>query len=45
MGGILPPAPFDLVDLLLDLEGLEVVELGFMRLKLSVELVLATFFL
>lgn len=30
MGRILPSAPFDLVDLLLDLEGFKVVELGFM---------------
>ena len=43
--GVLPSAPFDLVDLLLDLEGLEVVKLGFVRLKLGVELVFAGFFL
>jgi len=42
---ILSPAPLDLVDLLLNLEGLEVIELGLVGLKLGVELVLAGFFL
>jgi hypothetical protein len=45
MGGILPLAPLDLVDLLLDLQGLEVIELGLVRLEFCVELVLAGFFL
>jgi hypothetical protein len=39
---VLTLAPPDLVDLLLDLQRLEVVELGLMRLKLGVELVLAS---
>jgi hypothetical protein len=43
--GILSPAPFDLVDFLFDLKGFQVVEFGFMRLELSVKLVLACFFL
>ena len=43
--GILASAPFDLVDLLFDFEGLQVVEFRLMRLELSVELVLASFFL
>ncbi len=42
---ILAAAPLDLVDLLFDLEGLEIVELGFVRLKLGVELVLASLLL
>ena len=45
MGGILALAPLDLVDLLLDLEGLEIVEFGLVRLELGVELVLAILFL
>ena len=45
MGLVLPLAPLDLVDLLFDLEGLEVIELGFMGLKLCVEFVFATLFL
>ena len=45
MRGILSFAPLDLIDLLLDLQRLEVVELWFMRLKFSVELVLATLLL
>lgn len=45
MRRVLTPAPFDLVDLLLDLQTLQVVELGLMRLELGVELVLASFFL
>lgn len=45
MGGILSAAPFDLVNLFLDLKGLEVVELGLVGLKLGVEFVLAGFFL
>lgn len=42
---VLPFAPLDLVDLLLDLERLEVVEFRFVRLELGVELVFAAFFL
>ena len=42
MSSVLSLAPADLVDLLLDLEGLEVVELGLVGLELGVELVLAT---
>ena len=45
MRRVLALAPLDLVDLLLDLEGLEVVEFGLVRLKLGVELVFARFFL
>jgi hypothetical protein len=45
VGGVLPPAPLDLVDLFLDLERFEVVELGLVRLELGVELVLAALFL
>ncbi len=45
MGSVLAPAPLDLVDLFLDLERLEVIELGLVRLKLRVELVLAGLFL
>jgi len=41
VGGVLALAPPDLVDLLLDLERLEVIELGLVRLELGVELVLA----
>jgi hypothetical protein len=41
MRRVLPPAPFDLVDLLLDLQRLEVIELRLVRLELGVELVLA----
>lgn len=42
MSRVLSLTPSDLVDLLLDLERLEVVKLGFMRLELCVELVLAS---
>ena len=42
---VLPLAPLDLVDLLLDLKGLEVVKLGLVRLELSIEFVFASFFL
>jgi hypothetical protein len=45
MRGILAAAPFDLVDLFFDLERFQVVELGFVRLELGVELVFAGFFL
>lgn len=45
MGGILSSTPLDLVDLLFDFEGLEVIELRFMGLELGVEFVLASFFL
>ena len=45
MGGILSSAPFDLVDLLLDFKGFEIIELGFVRLEFGVEFVLASFFL
>jgi hypothetical protein len=45
MGGILPFAPLDLVDLLLDFQGLEIIEFGLMRLELGVKLVLAALFL
>lgn len=37
--------PLDLVDLLFDFEGLEVIELGLVRLELGVEFVFASFFL
>ena len=45
MGRILSSAPLDLVDFLFDLEGFEVIEFGFVRLKFGVEFVLACFFL
>jgi hypothetical protein len=45
MGSILSFTPLDLVDLLLDLERLEVIKLGFMGLELCVELVFAALFL
>jgi hypothetical protein len=45
MRGVLPLAPLDFVDLLLDLQGLEVVEFGLVGLEFCVELVLAGFFL
>lgn len=45
MGGVLPFAPFNLVDLLFDFQGLEVIEFGLVGLELGVELVLAGFFL
>lgn len=45
MGGILSSTPLDLVDLLFDFEGLEVIELGLVRLELGVEFVFAGFFL
>lgn len=41
MRGILAATPLDLVDLLFYLKRLEVVELGFVGLKLGVEFVLA----
>jgi hypothetical protein len=42
---VLSSAPFDLVDLLLDFQRLEVIELWLMGLELCVKLVLAAFFL
>lgn len=45
VGSVLSTTPFDLVDLLFDLEGLEVIEFGLVGLELGVELVLASFFL
>lgn len=45
MRGILSPAPLDLVDLFFDFEGFEVIEFGFVRLKLGMELVFAGLFL
>ena len=42
---VLPLAPFYLIDLLLYLEGLEIVEFWLVRLEFGVELVLASFFL
>jgi hypothetical protein len=45
MGGVLSPAPLNLIDFLLNLQRLQVVELGFVGLELRVELVLASFFL
>ena len=42
---ILSFTPFDLVDFLLDLQGLEIIEFWFMRLKFGVEFVLAALFL
>ncbi len=43
--GILPAAPFNLVDLFLDFEGFEVVEFGLVGLEFGVEFVLAGLFL
>lgn len=45
MSSVLPFAPLDLVNLLLDLERLEIIELGFMGLELCVELVFAVLLL
>ena len=45
MGGILTAAPLDLIDLLLDLQGFEVVEFGLVGLELGVEFIFACFFL
>lgn len=45
MGRILSFTPFDLVDLLFNLQRLQVVKLGLVRLEFGVELVLAAFFL
>ena len=45
VGGILSSAPFDLVDLLLYLQRLEVVKLRLVGLELGVEFILAGFFL
>ena len=45
MGRVLSFTPLDLVDLLLDFEGLEIVEFWLVRLELGIELVLAAFFL
>jgi hypothetical protein len=45
VGGILSPAPLDLIDFLLDLQRLEIVELGLVGLEFGVELVLASLFL
>lgn len=42
---ILAFAPLDFVDLLFDLEGLQVVKFGFVRLEFCVKLVFACFFL
>lgn len=42
---VLTPAPLDFVDLFLDLQTLQVIELGLVRLELGVELVLTSFFL
>ena len=45
MGGILSFAPLDLIDLFFDFQRLQVVKLGFMRLELCIEFVLAALFL
>lgn len=45
MGRVLALAPLNLVDLFFNLQTLEVVELGLVRLELGVELVLASLFL
>lgn len=42
---VLSFTPFDLVDLLLDFQRLEIVEFWFVRLKFGVKLVLAAFLL
>jgi hypothetical protein len=45
MGGILSSTPLDFVDLLLNFEGLKIIEFGFVRLEFGMEFVLASFFL
>jgi len=45
MGGILAPAPLNLVDFLLNFKRLQVVELRLMGLEFRMELVLASLFL
>ena len=45
MCSILALAPLDLIDLFFDFQRLQVIKLGFMRLKLCIELVLAALFL
>ena len=45
MSRILALAPLDLIDLFLNLQTLEIIELGLVRLELGMELVLASFFL
>jgi hypothetical protein len=45
VSGVLSFAPLDLVNLLLDLERLEIIELGLMRLELCVKLVFAALLL
>lgn len=45
MGRILTTAPLDLVDFLFDLQRLEIVKFGLVRLELGVEFVFAGFFL
>lgn len=45
MRRVLPLAPLYLVNFLLDLQRFQIVELGLVRLELSVELVLASLFL
>jgi hypothetical protein len=42
---VLPPAPLDLIDLFFYLQRFQVVEFGFVRLKLGMEFVLACLFL
>jgi hypothetical protein len=41
VGRILPTAPFDLVDLLFDFQGFEIVEFGLVGLEFGVKFVLA----
>lgn len=45
MSSICTLAPFDFVDLFLDLQALQIVKLGFMRLKLGMKSIFASFFL
>ena len=45
MCSILALAPLDLIDLFFDFQRLQVVKLGFMRLELCIEFVLAALFL
>ena len=45
VGCILPPAPFDLVDLFLDFQGFQVVKLRLVRLKFGMEFIFAGFLL
>lgn len=42
---VLPPTPFDFIDLLLYFQGFEVIEFGFVGLELGMKFVFASFLL